>query len=554
MKNTIFFSLFFLITSIIFSQTPAKYWVAFKEKDSENYSVKQPEHFLSPHAIEKRAKLGIPVTEADIPVSRKHLATVLMLDSTAVLLTTSKWHNGATFYSEHPDFITLMNNCDIVCYAERTFVCKDPEIFTSTNVNYFNDNAPKVNIPNDLDYGYGNSQIWINNVHWLHRLGFKGEGVLMQIQDGGFKNSDSIRHFRQHFQDNRVRGVVNFVQPEKSTFRDGSHGTGVWSCIASCLPGHLIGSAPACNFYLVQTEDPRTEYVIEEDNWVVGLEFADSLGIDILTSSLGYTTFDDSTYSRSYINLDGKTSRASLAADIAVSKGMIVVNSAGNSGRSKWHYIGAPADAEHLLSIGAVNAEGKRAPFSSYGPTYDGRVKPDGAAVGWNTVVALPNDRSLPGSGTSYSAPMFAGMVACLIQAFPNKTNFDIINAVRKSGNQYAAPDSALGYGITDFLKAYNLLLQPENKDFDVSFDTFVIHKENKTISLNIETKNNTATTITYGLRNIEKKKSKNLTLKSGVNKITLSVSKLPKNKKYDFFDIKISTCQTQLHYVLGRE
>ncbi|MCL1850476.1 MAG: S8 family serine peptidase [Bacteroidetes bacterium] len=554
MKNTILTFLLFFITGTIFSQTPAKYWVQFKEKDTENYSVKTPERFLSLNAIEKRAKLGIPIAEEDIPVSRKHIATVLMLDSTAVLLTTSKWHNGATFYSENPDFITVMNHCDIVRYVEQTFTCKEPESFILENINYFNENTPKADIPDDLDYGYGTKQIQINNIHWLHRLGFKGEGVLLQVQDGGFRNSDSIRHFRQHFEDQRVRGVFNFVQPAKSTFRDGSHGTGVWSCIASYLPGVLVGSAPACSFYLVQTEDPRTENVIEEDNWVAGLEFADSLGIDILTSSLGYTTFDDSTYYRSYSSLNGQTSRASLAADIAVSKGMIVVNSAGNAGRDKWHYIGVPADANHVLSIGAVNTEGKRAPFSSYGPTFDGRVKPDGAAVGWNTMVATPNDKSFPGSGTSYAAPIFAGMVACLIQAFPDRTNFEIIDAVRKSGNQYATPDSALGYGITDFLKAYNLLLQPENKNLDISFNTFVIHNKDKNISFNIATNNNTKITITYGLRDVEKKKSKNLILKLCVNKITLPIPKLPKNRKYDFLDIKIDDGETEYHYVLGRE
>ena len=543
-----------LFTSVILAQTPAKYWVQFKDKDAENYSIQKPEEFLSPLAIEKRAKFGIPITEEDIPVSRKLIVTVLTLDSTAVLLTTSKWHNGATFYSENPDFIALMNQCDIVRYVEKTYTCKEPEIFSSENVNYFNTNTPHVNIPNDLDYGYGAKQIKINNIHWLHRLGFKGEGVLLQVQDGGFRNSDSIRHFFQHFEDNRVRVVKNFVQPEKSTFRDGSHGTGVWSCMGSYLPGTLIGSAPACNFYLVQTEDIRTEFVIEEDNWVAGLEFADSLGIDIVSSSLGYTEFDDSTYFRSFINLNGKTSRASIAADIAVSKGMIVINSAGNEGSGKWHYIGVPADAEHVLSVGAVNANGKRAPFSSYGPTVDGRVKPDAVAVGWNTMVGLENGMTFPGSGTSYSAPMLSGMVACLRQAFPNKSSFEIIDAVRKSGNQYESPDTALGYGITDFLKAYNLLLEPENKNLNVNFDPFVIANKSKKITFTIETKKNINISLYYGLKTIEKKRLKEINLPMGKNKIELPVSKLPKNGKYDFFEITIFDEESEYHYVLGRE
>ena len=554
MKKTITTFIFLLVANILFAQTPAKYWVQLKEKDIENYSIEKPEAFLSPLAIEKRKQFHIPITEEDIPVSRKTIATLLQLDSTAVLLTTSKWLNGATFYSENPDFMEIMQESNLVHYVEQTFTGKEPEIFTNENVTYFNNNNPVVNIPNDLDYGYGAKQLAINNAHWLHRLGFKGEGVLMQVQDGGFNNSDSIRHFKQHFEDNRVRCVKNFVQPEKSTFRDGSHGTGVWSCIAAYVPDELIGSAPACNFYLVQTEDTRSEFVIEEDNWVAGIEFADSLGIDICTSSLGYTTFDDSTYYRGYNSLDAKTSRATMAADIAVLKGMIVINSAGNSGTDKWHYISPPADGIHVLTVGAVNFEGKRAPFSSYGPTYDGRVKPDGAAVGWNTVVGLPNNKTFPGSGTSYSAPMFAGMVACLKQAFPNKTAFQIIDAVRQSGGQYAAPDSALGYGITDFLKAYNLLLEPENKNLNVNFNNYVIDNKSKNISFTIETNSCAKITVQYSLRENGKTKSKDYKLTNCKTQIKLSVAKLPKNLKYDFLDIKIVDEGTEYCYVIGRE
>jgi len=554
MKRTIILSVFLLLASFLYSQAPAKYWVHFSYRDVGNYSVEKPEAFLSPKAIEKRTKFGIPITEEDIPVGKSLVSKVLLLDTTAVLLTTSKWHNGATFYSENPDFIALMNGCEAVKYVERTYIGKEPEIFSAEHVNYFNPNTPVADFPNDLDYGYGTKQIQINNIHWLHRLGFKGEGVSLQLQDGGFRNSDSIRCFRQHFEDNRVRCVKNIVQPGKSTFRDGSHGTGVWSCIAAYLPGQLIGSAPACHFYLVQTEYIPTEYVIEEDNWVVGLEFADSLGIDIVSSSLGYTTFDDTTYYRSYSSLDGKTSRATLAADIAVSKGMLVVNSAGNEGGGKWRYIGVPADATHVISVGAVNASGKPAPFTSQGPTYDGRIKPDGVAVGWNTIVGLENGLTLPGSGTSYSAPMLAGMVACIRQAFPNKTSFEIIDAIRKSGALYATPDTVLGYGITDFLKVYNLLLTPENKNLNITFDTFVIAKDYKNVSFIIETENETQVTITYGLRNVGKIKSKSLNLKTGENKIKLPAPKLNKKVKYDFFDIKILDGKIEYQYVLGRE
>jgi len=552
MKKKILIPVLLFVTGVLFSQSPGKYWVQFKFKDLESYTVSKPEEFLSPTAIEKRTKFNIPVTEQDFPVSRKLIATVKMLDTTAVLLATSKWHNGATFYSENPDFVNIMKGCDFVNYVEQTFICKEQESFSQENVTYFNENIPIVNIPNDLDYGYGSKQIRINNAHWLHRLGFKGEGVLLQVQDGGSKNADSIKHFRRHFEDNRVRVVKNIVQPEKSTFRDGSHGTGVWSCIAAYLPGELIGSAPACNFYLVQTEDTRSEFVIEEDYWVTGIEFADSLGIDVHTSSLGYTTFDDSTYYRGYSSTDGKTSRASMAADIAVSKGMIVINSAGNSGSDKWHYVSPPADAVDVLTVGAINSVGQKAPFSSFGPTYDGRVKPDGAAVGWFTFVGRENNKTFPGNGTSYAAPLFAGMVACIKQAFPNKTACEIVDAVRKSGNQYAVPDTALGYGITDFLKVYNLLSEPENKELHFNFNTFVI--TDTKLSFTVQTTENKKVTLSYGLRNDNNIKSKTYNLKSGENKISLPVAKLPKNSKYDFFDLKVLDGEIEYKYVFGRE
>jgi len=552
MKKIILISILLVLANFLLAQSPAKYWVQFTVKDKENYSIHKPEEFLSPTAIEKRIKNKIPILEQDFPVSQKFIHAVQMLDNTAVVLTTSKWLNGATFYSENPDFVALMKECDFVKYVEQTHIGKEQEQFLAENITFFNEKKPMVDIPNDLNYGFGTKQIRINNAHWLHRLGFKGEGIMMQVQDGGFKNADSIRHFKQHFEDNRVRVVKNFVQPEKSPFRDGSHGTGVWSCIAAYLPGELVGSAPACHFYLVQTEDNRSEFVIEEDNWVAGIEFADSLGIDIHSSSLGYSTFDDSTYVRGYNSLDGKTSRAALAADIAVSKGMIVINSAGNSGREQWHYISSPSDAMDILSVGAVNVVGNRAPFSSYGPTYDGRVKPDGAAVGWFTFVGLYNDKTLPGNGTSYAAPMFAGMVACLKQAYPNKTSYEIIDAVRKSGSQYANPDTSLGYGITNFLKAYNLLRVPENKNLHFNFGTYVIEK-NK-LSFTVHTENNTKIVVTYGLRSACKEKSKKCNLKTGTNKINLPVGKLPVDKNYDFFDVTVSDGKTEYKYVLGKE
>ncbi|MEG1556622.1 MAG: S8 family serine peptidase, partial [Bacteroidales bacterium] len=342
-----------------------------------------------------------------------------------------------------------------------------------------------------------------------------------------------------------------FVLLGENPFREASHGTMVLSCIASYVPGELVGSAPFVAAYVAKTEDGRSENKIEEDNWVAGIEWADSLGCQVLNSSLGYTKFDDSLQTRTYEDLNGKTSRASRAATIAASKGMIVCNSAGNEGTKKWKYIGAPADAEQILSVGAVDINGKRASFSSYGPTADGRIKPDACAVGKNTFVATPRSKTLKSNGTSFSSPILSGMVVCLWQAFPEKSNLEIIDAIRKSGSQIMAPDSSLGYGITDFLRAYNYLNLKENVKNLADFQSFVSHNGKTNIAITTETP--TPLTITAKSRKSGKITTKTYDI-SGKKIINFTLPKLPKNTAYDIIDLTISTPTQSQNYVVGAE
>ena len=463
----LFFVLFFALFTI-FSQTPAKYWVQFKDKQGTPYSIDKPLEFLSPKAIERREKYNIKITEQDLPVSPVYIQKVLALDSNMILFTKSKWLNGITIYSEKVDILEKINALDFVVFSEKTIPMKEPEETPKTTFLYQNGNFPSIEteIPNDIDYGLSYGQIKINNVHWLHRMGFKGEGIYMMILDGGFQNLDTIRHFNLLRSQNRLREVRHVVQPSENPFSSGSHGTMVLSCIASYLLGEIVGSAPGVIVWLAQTEDGRSENKVEEDNWVAGVEWADSIGIYVINSSLGYTQFDDTTQVRTYSDMNGKDSRASIAAGFLASKGIILCNSVGNEGRSKWKYMGAPAEATDILAVGGVNSNGDRAPFSSYGPTADGRVKPDAVAVGWNTYVGTPKGKTIKGDGTSFSSPLMSGMVACLWQAFPNKSAFEIMDAIRMSGDRATAPDNSLGYGLTDMLKAYNYLLQKPNEKF----------------------------------------------------------------------------------------
>ncbi|MDL2231039.1 S8 family serine peptidase [Bacteroidales bacterium OttesenSCG-928-L19] len=479
MKRLFFIVAFLLLGhAFLWAQSPAKYWVQFTDKQESPYSIDRPLEYLSPKAIENRKAFRIPITESDLPVNPQYISKVTALDSEMIVFTRSKWLNGITIYSEKDSIIELMRQLPFVQYCEKTITLKKPE--KALESPYIYPHAGKTPVPqlpttSELDYGKGEKQIRLNNVHWLHRMGYKGEGMTMIVMDAGFLNADSIPQFKKLRDENRILGVKNFVRPDVDPFRKDSHGTTVLSCIAADVPGELIGSAPYVMVYLARTEDSRSENVVEEDNWVAGIEWADSLGCKVLNSSLGYTKFDDTLQVRTYKDLNGETSRASRAATIAASKGMIVCNSAGNEGRGKWKHIGSPADANDILSIGATNDEGKKASFSSFGPTADGRIKPDAAAVGEMTYSATSIGTIGRTNGTSLSSPLFSGMVVCLWQAFPHKSNFEIMDAIRRSGNQADKPNDSLGYGITDFLKAYNLLLGEENEKekFTVRFKSY---------------------------------------------------------------------------------
>lgn len=535
----IFLSIFFLLP--LFAQSPAKYWIQFKDKKGTPYSIEQPHQFLSQAALDRKAKYNIQITEQDLPVNPAYIEEVLKLDSNMLLMTRSKWLNGITVYSEVENIEELIRDLSFVIDCERTIPMEEKEEII-TDPFFFNNEenvAPQIDIPNDLDYGLGTEQIRINNTHWLHRLGFKGEGIKMMLLDGGFLNTDTIRHFELLRSQNRLRGARHYAQLGANPFGAGSHGTMVLATIASYLPGELVGSAPGVTVWLAQTEDGRSENKVEEDNWVVGAEWADSLGIQVINSSLGYTKFDDSTKTRTYAEMDGKHSRASIAASYLASKGIILCNSMGNDGNKPWKYLTSPAEAEDILAVGGVNVEGKRAPFSSYGPTSDGRIKPDAVAVGWNTYVANQRGITLRSNGTSFSSPIMAGMVACLWQAFPEKNAFEIMEAVRLSGNQVHAPDSSLGYGITDLLKAYNILLQKDISKFNIDLETYAVSKNQ--VTLLIEVDKPTDIVVVSNLKSKpEKKVSKKITLKPGKNTVEIKTPKLAKKNKYDFIDLMI--------------
>ena len=539
------------------AQKSAKYWIEFTDKNDSPYSIGKPERFLSQRSIERRKQYGIAITEEDLPVNRNYIDSILKTDKSNILLTKSKWLNGITIYSEDTLLEEKIGQISFVRFAEKTILIDSAEVFkVDTNRKFtdikFLETYNKTPQSTEYQYGRSKGQIELNNMQWLHRLGYTGKGMIMMIMDAGFHNVDTIEPFKRLRDEGRLLGVKNFVMPEENLFRGGSHGTMVLSCIAAQIDGEIIGSAPDVAVYLAKTEDGRSEHKVEEDNWVAGIEWADSLGVDVLNSSLGYTKFDDSlVHSRKYSDLNGKVSRASRAATMAAKRGMIICNSAGNEGSKSWHYIGAPADANDILTVGGTYLNGQKADFSSFGPTADGRVKPDACAVGAYTQVSNTKGYTTIASGTSFSSPLLSGMVAALWQAFPEKTNYEIMDAVRRAGSQYDTPDAALGYGITDFMKAYNILYSKKNDD--VTILNYVACKANKyKIFIDINSKKSQVVELKFKSRrdNYEVVKTK----KIGAKPRDIEIQFDKHQEDWDIMDLQVTANGKTTSYVIGIE
>jgi hypothetical protein len=296
------------------------------------------------------------------------------------------------------------------------------------------------------------------NLETLHAQGYRGQGMLIAVLDAGFFNANILPAFDSLFADGRVVATKDFVDGGTNVYDDHTHGMNVLSVLAGNIPGGLIGSAPEASYLLLRTEDAGTEYLIEEFNWVVGAEYADSAGADIISSSLGYTTFDNSTMDHVYADLNGSTAIASKGAAWAASKGILVVNSAGNWGGSSWNYLGVPADADSIIATGAVDSMENLAGFSSRGPSADGRIKPDVSAQGVAVVMSNSSGGMMNGNGTSFSCPLISGAAACLWQANLTLSSMQVREAIIQSCDQYQNPDNNKGYGIPDFGQALFVL------------------------------------------------------------------------------------------------
>ncbi|MEM9931012.1 MAG: S8 family serine peptidase [Bacteroidota bacterium] len=458
-----FFLLLFLV-SVSFSLSAQKkngtgmYLVSFSDKEGTPVTVEDPAAFLSERALLRRAAHGTEITEMDLPLSPAYVQEVM--ETGATLWLKSKWMNAVVVAAAGPQVKALRKLKFVTDVALVAPVQYERESLVPVIPNLINPAPVVEEVPVDKRfYGYGWDNLTGMKGDSLHAWGFRGKGVLVGVFDGGFPNVQ-YKDFLGYDDGEAVPANFDVVEQDETALDGSTHGATVLSTMAAHHPFFYIGTAPEAQYVLFKTENGRGEHRLEEINYAIALELADSIGIDVVNSSLGYTTFSYKEMNYSYKDLDGKTSPASVAITRAFQRGMIIVTSAGNSGGDEWKYVGTPADSPEAFSIGALNADGSKAYFSSFGPTADGRIKPDVSALGVDVAAVAANGRGLTGAnGTSLASPLVAGLMACLRQAVPDATNQELLDAVRATADQAEKPDNERGWGQPDFAAAYRQLM-----------------------------------------------------------------------------------------------
>ena len=430
-----------------------KYRVNLKDKVGTAYSVDKPEEFLSERALARRNRQQLPVDETDLPVSQAYVKE--LLGTGARLVTTSKWNN--TVVLEVKDTL-LMDKV-----ASMSFVTQVKKVWTQPDSIPPRNKNRKKEVTNDVKksnifYGKAFQQIHIHGGDSLHAAGFAGKGMHVAIIDAGFYNADKIKFFKKL----DLLGTRDFVNPDSDIYEENSHGMMVLSCMAANKKDVFVGTAPKASYWLLRSEDNDTEQPVEEDYWAAAIEFADSVGVDVVNTSLGYYNFDEGYAPYRYRDLEGHTSLMSHSASMASDKGIVVVCSAGNSGADSWKKVTPPGDAENVLVVGALTKKLINAEFSSIGNTTDGRIKPDVMAIGAPSAVSGTDGTVSRANGTSFASPTMCGVVVCFWQSCPWLTAKEVVKAVQQAGDRADFPDNIFGYGVPNLWKAYQREL--ENK------------------------------------------------------------------------------------------
>ena len=443
-----FLAIALLATGASAQQDTLKYRISLKDKAATEYSFKKPEKYLSAKAIERRRKQNLPIDSTDLPVCRKYIDEIRKQGVKIVV--TGKWDNFVTVSCNDTTLIDRIAALPFVLSTEKVWISPGagkPSMATERDSVL---NQPTIH-PDSI-YGRAITQIQMSNGDKLHEAGFKGQGMTIAVIDAGFHNVDKITAM----QNIRILGTKDFVNQQADIFAESSHGMSVLSCIGMNRPDIMTGTAPEASFWLLRSEDEYSEHLVEQDYWSAAVEFADSVGVDVISTSLGYYSFDDKSKNYKYRDLDGRHALMSRQASHIADKGMILVCSAGNSGAGSWKKITPPGDADNVLTVGAIDKRAVLATFSSVGNTADHRVKPDVVAVGVGSDVIRTDGNQGRANGTSFSSPIMCGMVTCLWQACPTLTAKEVIELVRRSGDRAGFPDNIYGYGVPDMWKAYN--------------------------------------------------------------------------------------------------
>jgi len=438
------------------SHFPGVFLVSFSDKNNSNFDINQPENYLSERAIARRIRQNIAITEQDIPVNKNYIDSLAFYGAKAQF--SSKWLNAV--------LVIMDDSLKMEDLKKISFVDSTQYLAPIKNVKRKKSRARIKSVEQgktfvcetSMDYGESDEQLSMIGIEDLHKK-YLGSGVQIAVLDNGFRGMNKMSVFDKLFDNGQILGVKDFANPGGDVFSAGNHGTYVMTTMAAFEPGVLVGTAPAANYWLIHTEDNSFEYPVEEFNWTAGAEFADSVGADIITSSLAYSTFDDTLLNHTHKQLDGKTAIISRAAQIATEKGILVFNSAGNDALKPWHTIAFPADAKDVMTIGAVDLSGKHALFSSVGLSDTLPIKPNVVAVGKGVKSMSPNTGKIVSiNGTSFSNPTVAGATAVLLEANPKAMPAEVRKAIQQSATLAMNPDSVLGYGIPNFYLAHLIL------------------------------------------------------------------------------------------------
>ena len=458
MKKLYLFILLLVFSKVIQAQEQA--WVYFTDKENVAAAIANPITILSQEAIDRKNLHNTPIDARDVPVNENYIATIKNQQGISVMAK-SKWFNCVHVIGSISAINALenLNFVDHIDFADKSLNSRP------VTADQISEEKENLEMLEDFNYGISGIQVEMIRVDYLHENDFTGDGMVVAVMDSGFPGVNSLGAFNRLVTNNGLLGGYDFVNrtEDYDAFTANDHGTKVLSTMAGFVDNELVGTAPDANYYLFRTEDVASETPVEESYWVEAAERADSLGVDVINTSLGYQDYDNPNYSYTPADMDGNTAFITRGANIAVEKGILVVVSAGNSGNNEsFPIIGAPADGD-AFTVGAVNGEEEYVSFSSIGPNANGTIKPDVMAMGYfSTVINTENEVSFA-NGTSFSSPIMAGAVTSFWQIDPSKTNLEIMQLVRESASLYNNPTNEMGYGIPNFQLAFNSLDSTEN-------------------------------------------------------------------------------------------